>query len=231
MAGAAQRCESGGGISFTFPTNISIPAGGVALVVPFDPGDAQSLAAFRARYNITNSTLQIFGPWSGKLGNRGDRVALERPLTPDLPGDPYSWVIVDEMIYGNQTPWPTNANGRSPSLHRTVANGCGNNSLIWFAGAPTPGQASTADRDGDGLPDAWMLQHFGHADAQAGDLSRAGDDPDGDGLTNLQEYLTGSDPHDAGSPLRFTSVAMSGSGPRLRFPVLAGRMTPDWQAT
>jgi Tol biopolymer transport system component len=50
------------------------------------------------------------------------------------------------------------------------------------------------DSDGDGIPDWWMTQYFGHATGQAGDFSRAQDDADGDGMSNLQEYLTGTDP-------------------------------------
>ena len=50
------------------------------------------------------------------------------------------------------------------------------------------------DTDGDGIPDDWMNKYFGHPTALASDLSRAQDDPDGDGLTNLQEYLNGTDP-------------------------------------
>ena len=86
-------------------------AGGLALVVNFDPADAMALEAFRTKYGITNAEVQIFGPFSGKLGNRSDRVALEKRQYPDLPGDPYSWIIVDEVIYGNQSPWPASANG------------------------------------------------------------------------------------------------------------------------
>jgi subtilisin family serine protease len=44
------------------------------------------------------------------------------------------------------------------------------------------------DVDGDGLPDAWELAHFG-------DLSFDGDDdPDGDGVDNAAEYARGTDP-------------------------------------
>ncbi|HWA27858.1 MAG TPA: LamG-like jellyroll fold domain-containing protein [Lacunisphaera sp.] len=47
------------------------------------------------------------------------------------------------------------------------------------------------DTDGDDLPDAWELQHFGNLASYIG-----ADDPDGDGLTNLQEYQGGTDPLD-----------------------------------
>jgi hypothetical protein len=44
------------------------------------------------------------------------------------------------------------------------------------------------DTDGDGLSDAWELEHFGN-------LSRNGTgDLDGDGISDYQEYLDGSDP-------------------------------------
>ena len=44
------------------------------------------------------------------------------------------------------------------------------------------------DADGDGLPDWWELQYFGN-------LSQvAADDPDGDGISNLQEFRQGRNP-------------------------------------
>jgi len=64
------------------------------------------------------------------------------------------------------------------------------------------------DSDGDGIPDWWMLQFFGHATGQAGDHSLAGDDADGDGLTNLQEYLAGTNPADPASVLRIESLTV-----------------------
>jgi Tol biopolymer transport system component len=52
----------------------------------------------------------------------------------------------------------------------------------------------TVDSDGDGIPDLWMTHYFGHPTGEAGDLSRAQDDADGDGMSNLQEFLAGTDP-------------------------------------
>jgi hypothetical protein len=59
--------------------------------------------------------------------------------------------------------------------------------------------ANGADTDGDGLPDAWERLHFG-------DLSPgAEDDPDGEGMNNLQEYLADTDPLNADENLRITA--------------------------
>lgn len=72
------------------------------------------------------------------------------------------------------------------------------------------GSALSYDTDADGLPDYWTLQHFGHNIGQAGDLSRPGDDSDGDGLTNYQEYLLGTNPtvaDSAGAQLNITRTS------------------------
>lgn len=69
-----------------------------------------------------------------------------------------------------------------------------------------------ADSDADGIPDSWMLQYFGHATGSADDLSRSGDDADGDGVSNYDEYLAGTVPTDASSVFRVQlSIASSGS--------------------
>jgi alpha-amylase len=48
--------------------------------------------------------------------------------------------------------------------------------------------------DTDGIPDWWRLAYFGHALGMASDKSRGSDDADGDGVSNLTEFLAGTDP-------------------------------------
>ena len=82
-----------------------------------------------------------------------------------------------------------------------------------------------ADTDGDGIPDWWMLQYFGHATGQAGDSSRPQDDADGDGMSNLQEYIAGTNPTDASSVFRLqiSSSISPTLSLKLNWPAVPGR--------
>jgi hypothetical protein len=146
-------------------------------------------------------------------------VSIEKPQYPDVPGDSYSWVIVDEVIYGNQMPWPVSANGAGASLQRLLMDGSGNNPANWTAAAPTPGQGTLTDRDGDGMPDFWETANHLNPD----DPTDAAADSDQDGLSNLQEYLAGTNPRDAASALRFESVTVQSGGVALIFKAVAGK--------
>jgi hypothetical protein len=64
---------------------------------------------------------------------------------------------------------------------------------------------SFPDTGSDGIPDAWMTTYFGDPDPALSSNSGAYDDFDGDGFTNLQEFILGSDPTLADSNLRITS--------------------------
>jgi hypothetical protein len=136
-----------GGVSFTFPDNLTLPGMARLLVVNFSPTNAPQSNAFRATYAIVGD-IRMYGPYtSGKLANSSGRVAIEKPQFPDLPGDLFSWVIVDEVIYADQSPWPLAADGFGPSLHRQDMLEHGSDPGNWQAANPTPG-----DPYGGGLP-------------------------------------------------------------------------------
>ena len=52
--------------------------------------------------------------------------------------------------------------------------------------------------DTDGIPDWWRLAYFGHALGAAADKSRGSDDADGDGVSNLTEFLAGDESAESG---------------------------------
>jgi hypothetical protein len=62
------------------------------------------------------------------------------------------------------------------------------------------------DTDNDGIPDWWTQVYFGHPTGQTQDLSLAGQDADGTGMTNLQKYRAGLNPRDPSSRLAVQSV-------------------------
>ncbi|MGN1308159.1 MAG: S-layer homology domain-containing protein [Faecousia sp.] len=62
-----------------------------------------------------------------------------------------------------------------------------------------------ADSDGDGIPD-WYCDEYLLWGEDGEDKDIANSDDDGDGLTNLEEYLGGSDPTDPNDPVHTTNV-------------------------
>ncbi len=97
-----------------------------------------------------------------------------------------------------------------------------------------PEDPATVDSDGNGLPDIWEMEHFGMigVDPHA--------DPDGDGFTNLEEYIAGTDPLSAESCFTITICRTNGDdGIDLAWTAAAGRLysiettasltEPDWQ--
>ncbi|MDB6033646.1 MAG: Spore coat protein CotH [Verrucomicrobiales bacterium] len=64
-----------------------------------------------------------------------------------------------------------------------------------------------ADTDGDGIPDEWETANFGSATGAV-----ALGDPDGDGMSNWQEYIAGTNPTNASSYLKIDAHASPGAG-------------------
>jgi len=133
-----------GGVDYAFDAGTSLPAGGRLIVVGFDPHTEPSrLAAFVAAYGTGPLTpgVDVAGPFSGSLSNSSERIALEKPLASGGLDEPVAWAIVDEVGYGDTTPWPADADGAGAALQRIDATGAhsGNDPANWQAAPPTPG--------------------------------------------------------------------------------------------
>lgn len=82
-----------------------------------------------------------------------------------------------------------------------------------------PRVVTTTDGDSDGMPDAYESVTPGLSVSNAGDAAL---DNDGDGQTNLQEFVTGTNPNDGTS--RFSSTgSLSGAEFQLAFRSVKGR--------
>ncbi len=82
------------------------------------------------------------------------------------------------------------------------------------------------DSDGDGLPDAWEFDVInGDSTGRLRTLAdvRPDDDLDGDGLTNLQEYLIGTYPLDSSDGLALEIMEVNDGFVRLEFLAIRGR--------
>jgi hypothetical protein len=72
---------------------------------------------------------------------------------------------------------------------------------------------------GDGIPN-WWKQQYGF---DPFDPAVAGADPDHDGVSNLQEYLSGTNPTNAASRFTITSLALTNGNVRVRWSAVGGR--------
>ena len=142
------------------------------------------------------------------------------PPAPDAGFVPY--VLVDRVSYDDATPWPVgDVDGGGLSLQRIAPNLYGNEPLNWIGSAPTPGgdnDVMAPDTDGDGIPD-WAEDLMELDRSNAAD---AGLDADGDGATNLEEFLAGTDHQDSTSNLSLAAVPTA-QGVGLMFEVVANK--------
>ena len=111
-----------------------------------------------------------------------------------LPGGSYE--VVGSVAAGIGIYSGTNTPVSPPQYIGYAVVAVASNSL---ASAQTPANrlmadGTTIDTDGDGIPDSWMMQYFAHPTGLASDNTLAQDSYSGDGISNLQKYLTGMNP-------------------------------------
>ena len=129
-----------GGTGFVLPVGTIIEPGGYIVLVGFDPADDATLQGFRDVYN-SSSDVRVYGPYSPKLGNAGERIELLRPGA--TAGGETPLLLVDRLQFSDAAPWPSAADGHGPSLQRLSATAFGNDVVNWSARDATPGAPGT----------------------------------------------------------------------------------------
>ena len=131
---------------------------------------------------------------SFKLRASGESIALSDP----------DGRLIDEVAFSRQS--QAVSEGRFPDGADTLAR---------FPTLDTPGAPNRLDLNLNGLPDDWESTHgLAPDDALL--------DPDGDGLTNLAEYFSGTDPANAASHLALESITVNGVTTLVEFMAQAG---------
>ncbi|MDG2385534.1 MAG: Ig-like domain-containing protein [Pirellulaceae bacterium] len=124
-------------VDFQFPENSVLANGQRITLVRFDPQvETAKRDAFRDIHGM-NPNAVLIGPYSGVLDNGGERLELERPE--DLQQLGLGFVLVDRVVYEDDSPWPTAADGQGKSLHRNATISFGDFNTSWEAATPSPG--------------------------------------------------------------------------------------------
>jgi hypothetical protein len=175
------------GVDFNFPPGVELAPREIVLVVPVDP------ATFRATYAI-DPAIRIFGPFPGALSNGGELIRLRKPDGPTLVNgvSTVPYIDMDNVNYGDRSPWPSGPDGLGPSLERINPAGFADDPGNWRASVPNGGTPGTVEfpEPPPLTPYTTWLESWDLAGEDAGLLT----DPDDDNLVNLLEYAFVLDP-------------------------------------
>jgi len=165
----------------------------------------------------TSATLSVTGPgiyayrWRLDNGPWSEEIPLTNGLriTTNLFADAQP-VVLTRLPPGSHTLYAVGMN--SAGYWQSISNPTASRS--WMVIDP-----AEPDTDGDGMPDSWEQAN----DLQPGDPGDRDLDADADGLSNLGEYLAGTDPHDPGSTLRLEALRLADGLLVLQFHAVSNR--------
>jgi len=127
-----------GAVEFSFPASQMIAPGSYVIV------SETNSTAFTSYYTVPSGTT-VLGPYDGKLSNEGESLRLERPGDPEPLTGEIPEILVERVVYDDESPWPTSADGEGYSLRRLEMTEYGNDSINWSRSSsdPTPGASDT----------------------------------------------------------------------------------------
>lgn len=182
----------------------------------------------------TNDFVLTWDAFSG--GTTGDfiHVYIENTSgetcfrTPD-PGDPHALTGTNTSITIPAHTLPAGGTYRAQLLFAkaTSVNTTNYPGVLGFGAYFTqtdfPLTTAIQDSVGDGIPDWWRALYFGGDGTTTNTLSAATADPDGDGMSNLHEYLAGTVPTNSASAMRITTIARQGTDMNITWTVVPGK--------
>ncbi len=133
----------------------------------------------------------------------------------------YAWCASAGWINFGWTNNPDAADAPKVNLQNGILSGYAwGGSLGWIglsnlsAYLQTDYMTNGVDANNNGIPDAWEIANFGSTNAAQGG---AGQDKDGDGVVNSNEYVAGTAPTNINDFLCLTDIEMSGTDMRLEW--------------
>ncbi len=195
------------GIDYQFPFGSILRSGEVLVLASNNDPEA---------FQSANPAVVVFDYFKGSLDNAGELLILKDA------GD----FVISSVEYDDEGEWPVAADGLGGSLELVDSSGELNDPANWRVSAVsggTPGVgingSAIIDSDRDGIPDSWEVEH-GLNPALALD---ALEDLDGDGFTNLEEFLEGTDPNVSARSLRLSGLLNADGSVSLKFQASAGK--------
>ena len=119
--------------------------------------------------------VTVFDEFPGNLDNGGETITLLKPGTDNNPD-----IIIDQVKYDDQTPWPLSADGTGPSLQLISPDLDNRRAAHWFAavGSGNPGSTNNIvsfdhvwkyDQSGNNLGTSWIQPDFNDSSWESGE--------------------------------------------------------------